>query len=193
MSGKYLETIRAVDGKIFNLEHHQKRYESVLKSLSINSFKNLSDYLSPPSKGTFRCRLVYSEDEIIVEYYKYKKKCISSLKLIYDNKIQYSVKSLNRDKIEALYALKESADDILIIRNSFVTDTSIANIAFKKGNIWITPSNPLLKGTTRARLLDEKIIVEADIRVEELENFSQIALFNAMIDFDILQECKFLI
>ncbi len=193
MSAKYLETIRAVDGKIFNLKYHQKRYESVLNSLSCSNFKNLGDYLSPPREGTFRCRVVYSVDEISVVYYKYEKKSISSLRLVYDDAISYSMKSIDRAGIEALYALKGKADDILIIKNSLVSDTSIANIAFKKGEVWITPSKPLLKGTTRARLLDEGVIIEAEIGVEELKNFSQVALLNAMVGFDRLQECEFLI
>ncbi len=193
MLTKYLETIRAVDGEIFNLEYHQKRYESVLNSLSCSDFKNLGEYLSPPNAGTFRCRLIYTADEISVEYYKYEKKNISSLKLVYDDNIDYSIKSIDRDRLNALYALKGSADDILIIKNSLITDTSIANIALKKKDRWVTPLKPLLKGTTRSRLLDAGAIIEADIRVEELESFSQIALLNAMIDFDILQECEFLI
>jgi len=75
----------------------------------------------------------------------------------------------------------------------FVTDTSIANIAFYDNGMWKTPKNPLLKGTTRARLIDEGKLIEADIRVNELRNFSKVALLNAMIDFDVLQECEFLI
>ena len=50
------------------------------------------------------------------------------------------------------------ADDILIIKNGFITDTSIANILFFDGKKWITPKKPLLKGTVRERLLRMKLI-----------------------------------
>ena len=62
-----------------------------------------------------------------------------------------------------------------------------------KNGIWFTPRNPLLKGTTRARLLSVGKIVESDIRVQELRSFSQVALLNAMVDFDILERFEFLI
>lgn len=193
MTLKYLETIRAVDGEIFNLEYHQRRYEAVLNALGCTDFKKISDYLYPPDEGIYRCRLMYSLDKISVNYHQYEKKIIKRLNLVYDDKIDYSIKLIDRGEVDALYALRGIADDVLIIKNSLVTDTSIANIAFKKNNIWITPSTPLLKGTTRARLLDEGKIIEADIKVEELSTFTQIALINAMIDFDILHECEFLI
>jgi 4-amino-4-deoxychorismate lyase len=78
----------------------------------------------------------------------------------------------------------------LIIKNELVTDTSIANIAFFDGEKWLTPKKPLLKGTTRARLLENGEIFEADIDVHTLKNYTQVALLNAMIDFDIISEDK---
>jgi 4-amino-4-deoxychorismate lyase len=67
-----------------------------------------------------------------------------------------------------------------------VTDTSIANVAFYKDGLWFTPKKPLLEGTTRARLLNAGKIIEKDIGVKELKNYSKVALMNAMIDFDII-------
>ena len=193
MSSSYIETIRAVDGKLFNMSYHQKRYESVLKCLGINDVKNLKDYLEPPENGLYRCRLIYDPEDINVTYHEYQKREVNSFKLIFDNEIEYPFKSTLRDNIDALFAKKEECDDILIIKNLLVTDTSIANIAFYSNGQWITPKNPLLKGTTRDRLLDDGKIIEADIRVQELRNFSKIALLNAMIDFDILDNHEFLI
>ena len=67
-----------------------------------------------------------------------------------------------------------------------VTDTSIANIALYNDGLWFTPKKPLLEGTTRARLLNAGKIIEKDIAVEDLNNYSRVALMNAMIDFDII-------
>ena len=193
MKINYLETIKSVDGEIFNLSYHQKRYESVLNSLGIDKTENLSDYINPPPFGVYRCRLVYSIDTISVSYHEYKKRDISSLKLIFNNDIDYSVKFENRDELNALYAQRGECDDILIIKDLLVCDTSIANIAFYKDGEWITPKKPLLKGTTRARLIDEGKLKEADIMVHDIKSFSKIALLNAMIDFDVLDRCEFLI
>ena len=85
---------------------------------------------------------------------------------------------------------KKEADDILIIKNELVTDTSIANIAFFDGKKWLTPKTPLLKGVTRTRLLDNSEIFEADIHFRELKKYKKVALLNAMIDFDIIAEDK---
>ena len=190
---RFIETIKSLDGKLFHLKYHQKRYESVLDSLGIEDKKELSEFLNPPEWGLYRCRLEYGEEFIDVTYHEYKKREISTLKLIFDNEIDYSLKFSNRKKIDALFAKKDEADDILIIKDLLVTDTSIANIAFYRDGIWLTPKKPLLKGTTRARFIDEGKLLEADIKSSDLRTFSQIALLNAMIDFDVLERCDFLI
>ena len=193
MKSSYLETIKSVDGKLFNMSYHQERYESVLNFLGIEKKEDLKEYINPPKFGIYRCRLVYTPDSISVSYHEYKKREISSLKLIFNNEIEYSNKSTYRDELDALYEQKGEAADILIIKDLLVSDTSIANIAFYRDGEWITPKKPLLKGTTRARLIDEGKIIEADIKVQDIRNFSKIALLNAMIDFDILDRCEFLI
>ena len=182
----FLETIKAVDGKICNLKYHQKRYEKVLKSFNIDKFKNLKDYLSPPTDGLYRCRLVYNAKSIDIEYIKYKKREINTLKLVYDDSIEYSIKSTSRKELDVLFSKRDLCDDVLIVKNSLLTDTTIANIALYNGKEWLTPKTPLLKGTTRQRLLDEHKIIEADITVNDIYNYKKLALLNAMIDFDII-------
>jgi 4-amino-4-deoxychorismate lyase len=193
VKNSFLETIKSVDGKLFHMSYHQKRYESVLNSLAEKDVKNLEDYIDAPKIGIFKCRLVYNQYDISVSYHEYKKRDISSLKLIFNNEIDYSMKSTFREELDNLYSQRGECDDILIIKELLVTDTSIANIAFYNHGMWITPKNPLLKGTTRARLLDEGKLVEADIKVQELRSFSKVALLNAMTDFDVLDKCEFLI
>jgi len=197
MNKIFLETIKSVDGEALHVEYHQKRYEEVLKEFCIDEVQNLQAFLNPPKYGIYRCRLTYdlsqTPQKIEVEYLEYKKREIKNLKVIFDNDIQYSKKSTCRDDLDKLYDLKDDADDILIIKNLLVSDTSIANIAFYMDGSWLTPKTPLLKGTTRARLLDEGKIIEADIKVQDIKKFSKIALLNAMIDFDILEQHEFLI
>lgn len=190
MNSIFLETIRAVNGEIFNISYHQKRYESVLKKFNIKDVQNLNELLNPPSTGTYRCRLVYDLSKephtVSVTYHIYKKREVETLKLIYDDSIEYSLKSVCRDKLDELYGLRDGCDDILIVKNSLITDTTIANIAFFDSKRWVTPKSPLLMGTTRERLLSEGKIFEDTIYVYDLKNFSKAALMNAMIDFDII-------
>lgn len=69
--------------------------------------------------------------------------------------IDYRYKSTDRKELEALYALRGNQDDVLIVRNNLLTDTSIANVALEKEGVWYTPRTPLLKGTKRALLLEQ--------------------------------------
>ncbi len=170
------------------MKYHQKRYESVLKCFGIYTFNNICKYLNPPSVGIYKCRIVYDKNILDVSYSLYKKREIKSLRLVYNDNIEYSQKSASREELNKLFSLRQDADDVLIVKNKLISDTTIANVAFLKNGIWFTPSKPLLNGTTRQRLLDEKKIQEADIRVDDLKLYTKIALLNAMIDFDIIQK-----
>lgn len=185
MSKKYLETIRILDGVAQHLEYHQERLDKALEAKNIHT---LSELIKAPTLELLRCRIVYDRKSISIEYLPYVKRDIRSLKLLHNDAISYDKKYENREELLALFALKEQCDDILIVKNTLITDTSIANIALFDGVRWYTPRTPLLKGTTRARLLSEGKITEADIAVEELSSFKKIALMNAMINFDIIAE-----
>jgi 4-amino-4-deoxychorismate lyase len=177
----YFETIRYENGIFHNLSFHEKR---ILDTINANI--HLSDYLVQHSLSLLRCKVIYDKYKLLnVSYNLYIKKKINSLKLIYDNNISYNSKMTNREEINSLYDKRDNADDIIIVKNGFITDTSIANIAIlDKNNNWITPKIPLLKGTTRQRLIDNKIIFEQNITVEDLISSKQIALMNAMIGFE---------
>jgi 4-amino-4-deoxychorismate lyase len=186
---EFLETIKAHNGTLYHMEYHQKRYENVLRSYGVREFHSLKEQIETPQEGLFRCRVLYDlEGNIECSYHPYKKRTISSLKLIRDDTIEYRYKYANRDALDALFAKKGSCDDILIVKNGLLCDTSIANIALFDGKNWVTPKEPLLEGTTRARLLDEGFLIKKDIQEDALKNYSKIALMNAMIDFDIIAE-----
>ena len=89
----------------------------------------------------------------------------------------------NGIQLDSLFTRRGEADDILIVRNGLLTDTSIANIALWDGRQWHTPTRPLLKGTRRAELLDNGILTEHDIPVEKIWTYRKIRLFNAMLHF----------
>jgi 4-amino-4-deoxychorismate lyase len=183
----YFETIRCEDFEIFNLEYHNKR---VANTIGLNI--NLQEYIYPISEELLRCKIIYNDFEIInVEYFPYKKREINSFKLIFDDEISYSKKYLNREKLDELFSKKQNCDEVIIIKNGVVTDTTIANIAILYEDIWLTSKNCLLKGTTRARLLEKRVLIEKDISLEMLKKASKIALMNAMIDFDIKEDYSF--
>lgn len=183
----YFETIKCEDFEIFNLAYHNKR---VAKTIGLNI--NLQEYIYPPSEELLRCKIIYNNYEVLnVEYFPYKKREINSFKLVFDDNIDYSKKYLDREFLDKLFTQKDDSDEIIIIKNKIVTDTSIANIAIFYNGVWITSKNCLLKGTTRNRLLEDKFLVEKDITLNMLKKASKIALMNAMIDFDIKENYSF--
>lgn len=192
IKNSFVETIKVLDGEVYNLEYHQKRYESVLHSQGATQYKQLADYIYPPKLGLYRCRLVYTQETIHVEYSPYKKKEIHALKILHNDSIDYAQKSTQRQALDEMYAKREQADDILIVKDGFLSDTSIANIALYKEGAWYTPMHPLLQGTTRQRYVDDGILVPQEIELKDLQTYTKIALLNAMIDFDIIRDVSYI-
>jgi len=191
VKSKFLETVKAVDGQVQNIDYHQKRYEAVVVSLEGSTFLQLRERIKAPSLGLYMCRVVYDKKGIVsISYHKYEKKIVQTLKLIEADTLEYAKKYANRAEINKLLEKRGSCDDILIVKDSYICDTSIANVAFFNGKSWLTPKRPLLKGTTRERLIKDGFLVEEEIMIEDLKKFSQMALMNAMIDFDIIQNKK---
>jgi len=180
----YFETIKCLDYEIFNLDYHQKR---ISQTVGVNF--NLREYIYPPNKKLLKCKVVYSQNEIIsIAYDEYKKREIKSFKLIYCNNLNYNKKSIYRLDIDNLFEKKETCDEIIIVNNDFISDTSIANIAIYYNDEWITPKKYLLRGTTLSRYVHSGLIKQKDITVRMLKNSKKIALLNAMIDFDIITQ-----
>ena len=180
----YFETIKCEDFEVFNLYYHNQR---VARTIGLNI--DLQEYIYPPTDHLLRAKVIYSENGIEkIDYFKYAPKDIKTFKIIENDTIDYRYKYLNRENLDTLFTRKGIADEIVIVKNGLVTDTSIANIALFKDNRWITPKKPLLQGTTRARLLEEEKIYEADITTQDIKSATKIALLNAMIGFKELED-----
>ena len=183
----FLETIKLEDGYFFALSYHQKRMDRTREHfypdappLSLPQALMRLDNI--PKKGLYRVRVIYEEEISTIEFLPYEMRPINSLKLI-ETALDYRYKYEKRPVINTLFQQKKRCDDILMTRDGFLTDTSIANIALLEGEHWYTPASPLLEGTKRAALLHHGILIPRQIHREELKKFSKIRLFNAMIDF----------
>lgn len=184
----FFETIKCEDFEVFNLHYHNKR---IAKTIGLNI--DLQEYIYPPTNHLLRTKVIYSKNGIEkINYYKYTPKKIKILKIIEDDIIEYKYKYLQREAIDKLSAKQGIADEILIIKNGLLTDTSIANIALFIEDRWVTPKAPLLEGTTRTRLLEEEKIYEMDLTKDDLKSASKIALMNAMIGFKELEDYSIL-
>jgi 4-amino-4-deoxychorismate lyase len=136
------------------------------------------------SPGLFKCRIIYSQQIETIEFIPYQIPNIKSLKLVVNDSLDYSHKYLNRKLLEKLFSQKGNCDDVVIVKNGFVTDTSFANVLFFNGKNWLTPAKPLLKGTQRQFLLENEQIGTADIHPSDLKYFQKMRLVNAMIRFE---------
>lgn len=181
-----LETIKCEDGKISNLFYHQKRCDRSRKILyKVKDTLALSPLIFPPSKGLYRCRILYGKEIQNIEYIPYHIKEISSLKVV-SATIDYPFKYAKRDAFQTLLDQHPEVDEVIIEKDGYLTDTTISNIAFYTGEVWHTPKTPLLKGTMRQQLIDKGLIHEKVIKKSNLSDYTHVALINAMIGFNIL-------
>ena len=185
---KLLETIRFENGRFANLKLHQQRMNTSRKELfnasPIDLFSLLQASTFESSPGLFKCRIIYSQQIETIEFIPYQIPNIKSLKLVVNDSLDYSHKYLNRKLLEKLFSQKGTCDDIVIVKDGFVTDTSFANVLFFNGKNWLTPAKPLLKGTQRQFLLENEQIGTADIHPSHLKYFQKMRLVNAMIRFE---------
>ena len=179
------ETIKIENGKVFNLEWHNKRLnKSRLELFGEKNDLQLEDYIAPPPKGLFRCRVLYNAKILSVNYFPYTVKTIKNFKIVKSH-IDYHLKYDDRSELNKLLEDALNYDEIIIEKNGLLTDTTIANIAFFDGEDWVSPITPLLEGTTRARLVKEGFLKLKEIKKENIKNYSHFALMNAMIGFQI--------
>jgi 4-amino-4-deoxychorismate lyase len=188
----FFETIKIYKGRICNINYHNKRLNNTIKSIfNVSSNIDISSYISLSMDfDTIKCRVLYQKEINSISYSKYIKKKAQSFKIINDNNITYEYKFNNRKHINKLFFLRDNHDEIIIIKNGFITDTSIANIAILYKDIWLTPKLPLFNGIIRPKLGSSFFLKEENITVEMLKSCKCIAIMNAMIGFEIINEFK---
>lgn len=184
----FLESIRLEHGKFPFLAYHQNRFDRTRQHFCKRGQPIfLAERLQVPrehNKGVYKVRVEYRCDIIDITYIPYQVREVNSLKLIDGNHIDYPYKYADRLAIDELFAQRGKFDDILMVKNGMITDTSYANVILYDGQYWYTPANPIMQGTCRARLMEEGSVLPADIYVEHLKDFQEIRLINAMMNID---------
>ncbi|MGM0533664.1 MAG: aminotransferase class IV [Campylobacterota bacterium] len=168
-------------GQPQHLEYHQNRVAATAADHGFAAPQLQSAFSDCKHEG--RAKVVYDENgirDVETSSYAFSPiRCVTPVTA----RIEYAYKYCDRSAIDAL---KQGRDEILMVTNNMVTDTSIANVAFYDGRVWHTPKTPLLQGTQRARLLDQKRLQPADIALDDLQNFQKMAVMNALAGFVIL-------
>lgn len=184
---QFIESIKVEDQEIFLLEFHQKRINQTFshfgKEGSID-LKKIYEKLEHDEDGLFKLRLVYDLDKKIrTQMIPYAIPEIADFQLVENNSFDYSFKFEDRKELDKM-KMKAKTEEIIIVKNNHITDTSFSNLLFLKGKDWFTPSTYLLNGVQRQNLLKQKKIKETEITLQNIKQFSHFQLINALNDFD---------
>ena len=188
---RFFESIQLNNGEFKLLALHQERVKrTMLDYFPGKKVIYLYDVLlrtAFPSVGVYKCRIVYNTEIRGIEYTRYIKRDIRSLKLVVTTIESVPYKKEDRCELNASFALRGECDEIILVKDGLLTDTSFSNIALFDGLNWYTPRIPLIYGVNRSQLLLDGILLERDISPSELMNFKLISLFNAMNEFGTIE------
>ena len=181
---QFFETIRYENGQLFLLELHQKRiartFELIYGTKPFFDVRELT-FEMPKDVCLHRCRISYNQTSFSVAFYVYQKMHPKVISFYNAGDYTYTVKAEDRGFINNAVTYSKT-DDVIFLKNGFLTDSSYANLAFYDGQNWYTPTTCLLNGVKRQYLLANKKLKEIPIQVADLTHFTQIALINAMRD-----------
>lgn len=182
------ETLRLHNGILHNIGYHTSRLNSSRHTLfDLTGYIDLEKEICIPAaclNGLYKCRVTYNSKITSIDFEPYQPRIITSLRLVQGNTISYNHKYSNREALMELFARRNGYDEILILKNGFITDTSFSNIVFFDGTKWHTPSSPLLQGTMRSYLINNNLITESEIMAGDLKHFKKARLINAMMPLD---------
>lgn len=184
---QFIESIKVEDQEVFLLDLHQKRVNQTFshfgKEDSIDLAKIYKN-LQHDEDGLFKLRIAYDLDKRIrTQMIPYAIPEIQDFKLVENNSFDYSFKFEDRKELDKMKA-KAKAEEIIIVKNNHITDTSFSNLLFLKGKDWFTPSTYLLNGVQRQHLLKQKKIKETEITLQNIKQFTHFLIINALNDFD---------
>lgn len=180
-----LETIKVTDGHFQNLDAHLERMNRSCREIfGLKSSFVLNDMNIPLSmrKGVVKCRIVYNTSVVEISYSVYRPRKIDSLRMVSCDDIDYHLKYADRSIFDRLLELRDGCDDILIVKNGFITDTSFSNVAFSDGKQIYIPNTFLLNGCKRRWLIETGWAREAQITPNDVRAFEKVYLINAMLE-----------
>lgn len=184
---QFIESIKVEDQKIYLLELHQKRVNDTFQHFGKEGSVDLAKIfkeLKHDEDGLYKLKITYDLNRNIrTQLLPYAISEIDDFQLVENNTYDYSFKFEDRKEF---LKMKEKArtEEIIVVKNNHITDSSFSNILFLKGKTWFTPSTYLLNGVQRQHLLKNKKIKETDITLQNISEFSHFQLINAMNDFD---------
>jgi 4-amino-4-deoxychorismate lyase len=184
---RFIESIRIENGLAPLIEYHQRRYEQCLNVHFQHATPEQLAHIAQKhlhKQGKWKLRIAYDHKIRSVECIPYQPRHIKRFHLVYDDQVDYAWKYSNRKTFEKLKSGCADDEEIILVKNNLISDSSYANLAFYKNPYWYTPKHPLLKGVMRQYLLDNKKIKTTNITPELLNDFKCFCQINAMLDLN---------
>ncbi|KGQ45276.1 hypothetical protein JP28_01875 [Gallibacterium anatis] len=184
------ETLCIENGQVQNLALHQQRYENSLREFYAGQPYNIFSLAKILQKNTalwanlqspvIRCRIDYNATQYHLQCFPYQRKNYQRFQPVICDDIDYHLKYSNRAIFKELLKQKGDCDEIIIVKQGKITDCTIGNLILRQGSQWFTPDSPLLIGTQRSKLLQERKIIEREILLSDLPLYQEIRLINAL-------------
>ncbi|GGP03825.1 4-amino-4-deoxychorismate lyase [Cloacibacterium rupense] len=184
---RFIESIKIEDQEVFLLNLHQKRVNDTFAHFGVQGSIDLEKIvkdLEIDEDGFFKLRIVYDLNKNYkTQLIPYAIAEINNFQLVENNTYDYAFKFEDRKEFERMKT-KAKTEEIIIVKNNCITDTSYTNLLFLKGETWYTPTTYLLNGVMRQHLLATKKIKETEITLQNIKEFSHFQMINSMNDFD---------
>lgn len=187
MKAEFFETFKLLNGELCHVEFHLERVrktQAVFFRDANFRVSELYDALTDYPEGLFKVRVDYDSRITGIRADLYEVKPHRKLRLVEAGDFDYSYKFADRGFFRETLDRHPDCDDILFLKDGYLTDTTYCNIALFTGEEWVTPSSFLLPGTKRAALIHSGLLHEASVSLQDLASFEAIAFINAMRDFE---------
>lgn len=184
---QFIESIRVENQKPFLVDLHQNRVNDTFRHFQKDNridLQNIISTLQIDENGLFKLRIVYDlHSNYRTQLVPYAFSNLTDFELIENNEIDYSFKYEDRSVFTKMKQ-KAEGEEIIIVKNNCITDTSYSNLLFLKDKTWFTPTTYLLNGVQRQFLLKKKLIKETEITFNNIKTFTHFQMINAMNTMD---------
>lgn len=171
--GCFIETIRWSEGRYHLLDLHSRRMAETLEEMKFPQMPPLRELLPCVPERlrnlTVKCRVLYGGGGLErLEFEPYAVRRVSSLRMVEDNAVDYHLKFADRSRLMALRNHRREADEIIIVKNGLVTDTSYSNLLFRAPDGFLTPERPLLRGVMLRHLIAEGRVSQVALKPDDI-------------------------
>lgn len=182
-----IESVMLLDGVPLALDRHEARARRARVDIfgAVGPFPLgplIGDVPEEFRAGVVKCRLRYGPGFVSREFEHYRRKPYGSLALVEGGDVEYAHKYADRSALDRLFDLRGGCDNILIVKDGYLSDSHSANVLLFDGKKFYTPARPLLRGTKRAKLVAEGFCFEADILADAIGEFREVHIVNAFLD-----------